>query len=214
VPDPTTTNAFLVRKIRQGKATRADLVAGGATQLGINVAYAPCRIDGQNCANDIYAVSLPSETPSSLITWFQAQEACANSGKRLPTNAEWQMGANGTPDAGPDNGTTDCNTLSESGTSSPTGSRSNCVSAVGAFDMVGNLAEWAADWVPAPTFCPGWASFSDDQMCLAGANENSTFPTPLVRGGQFFNGTRAGPFTVVGFPPFRVSNFVGFRCAR
>src|SRR5215468_3891141 len=117
VPSPTTTNASLVRKIQLGKATEADLTAGGATQLGVTVDYAPCTDNGQNCADDIYAVSLPSEIPSARITWFQAQEACVNSGKRLPTSAEWQVGANGTPDPGPDNGTTDCN--SETGSVSP-----------------------------------------------------------------------------------------------
>src|SRR5262245_36705069 len=60
VPDPTTTNVTLVRKIQLGRATRADLEAGGATQLGVTVDYAPCAHNGQNCANDIYAVSLPS----------------------------------------------------------------------------------------------------------------------------------------------------------
>src|SRR5262249_34182812 len=35
VPNPSTANAVLVRKIQQGFATRADLVAGGATQLGL-----------------------------------------------------------------------------------------------------------------------------------------------------------------------------------
>ena len=100
--------------------------------------YAPCTGNGQNCANDIYAVSLKGVTPAAFITWFQAQEACANAHKRLPTSAEWQVAANGTPDAGPDNGTTDCNTDSTHAVSS-TGSRSRCVSARGAFDMVGNL---------------------------------------------------------------------------
>jgi formylglycine-generating enzyme required for sulfatase activity len=99
VPRPATTNASLVRKIQLGRATRADLTAGEATQLGTaSDDYAPCTDNGQNCANDIYAVSVPSEIPSANITWFQAQEACANAGKRLPTNAEWQVGVNGTPD--------------------------------------------------------------------------------------------------------------------
>jgi len=89
VPNPTTANAILVRKIQLGLATRADLTAGGATQLGVTGDdYAPCTINGQSCANDIYAVSLASQTPSANLSWFQAQEACANSGKRLPTNAE------------------------------------------------------------------------------------------------------------------------------
>jgi len=92
-----------------------EVPSGAATQLGMlqNDDYAPCANNGQNCANDIYAVSLPAEFPSANITWFQAQEACANAGKRLPTNAEWQIGANGTQDPGPDNGTTDCNTNSD-----------------------------------------------------------------------------------------------------
>src|SRR5262245_3158976 len=75
VPNPTTTNKSLVSKIQQGKATAADLANGGATPLGIsgNDDYAPCVESGQNCADDIYAVSLPGVPPSASITWFQAQ---------------------------------------------------------------------------------------------------------------------------------------------
>jgi hypothetical protein len=214
VPDPTTTNATLVRKIRLGRATQADVTAGGATQLGMEGGtYAPCTDDGQNCANDIYAVSLPSVLPSAFITWFQAQEACANSGKRLPTSAEWQVGANGTPDPGPDDGTTDCNTVAHNSLPTLTGARSRCVSARGAFDMVGNLSEWVADWVPASTDCPGWGGFSDDLMCLAGASTTSTFPGALARGGAFFFGPSAGPLAVEKAPPF-FAGAIGFRCAR
>lgn len=216
VPDPRTTNASLVRRIQLGLATRADLIAGAATQLGTaSDDYAPCANNGQNCANDIYAVSLASEIPSAFITWFQAQEACANAGKRLPTSAEWQVGANGTPDPGPDNGTTDCNTKSD-GAASLTGTRSSCVSARGAFDVVGNLTEWVAAWVPAPTACPGWASFSNDEMCLAGASTTANAPGAPVRGGAFasLGGEKAGPLAVHVFPPFRAASFIGFRCAR
>jgi formylglycine-generating enzyme required for sulfatase activity len=216
VPNPTTTNASLVRKIQLGRATHADLTAGDATQLGTaSDDYAPCADNGQNCGNDVYAVSLPSEIPSADITWFQAQEACANAGKRLPTNAEWQVGANGTPDPGPDNGTTDCNSASDDGVSL-TGARTSCVSARGAFDMVGNLAEWVADWVPAPTMCPGWGSFSNDDMCLSGASTIANGPGALVRGGAFasLGGEEAGPLAVHIFQPPHSNNFVGFRCAR
>ncbi len=218
VPDPTGTNAILTRKIQLGSAILADLTAGGATQLGLTEDdYAPCRHDGQNCAADIFAVSLPSVKPSANISWFQAQEACANAGKRLPTSAEWQVGANGTPDPGPDNGTTDCNSDSgmvEFDPISLTRARTSCVSARGAFDMVGNLGEWVADWAPAPTFCPGWASFSNDQMCLAGASTTTNSPGALVRGGWFFGAAVAGPLAVVVRPPARAVSFVGFRCVR
>ncbi len=217
VPNPTTTNLILVSKIQLGRATRVDLTAGGATPLGTSSDdYAPCTANGQNCANDIYAVSLPSAIPAANITWFQAQEACANAGKRLPTNAEWQVGANGTPDPGPDNGTTDCNTASD-GEVSLTGARTSCVSARGAFDMVGNLAEWVADWVPASTDCPGWGGFSNDDMCLAGASTTRNSPGALVRGGAFasIDGPSAGPLAIrAGFAPFHSTNFIGFRCAR
>jgi hypothetical protein len=220
VPNPTTANASLVRRVQLGIATRADLLSGGATQLGTaSDDYAPCADNGQNCANDIYAVSLPSVTPSAFVTWFQAQEACANAGKRLPSSAEWQVGANGTPDPGPDNGTTDCNvgdgTEFENGLPTLTGARSRCISARGAFDMVGNLLEWVADWVPASTSAPGWGSFSNDYMSLAGASTTSPFPGALVRGGAFFFGPSAGPLAVGAPPPNLLSGrFVGFRCAR
>jgi hypothetical protein len=215
VPNPTTTNAILTTMIRLGRATRDDLTAGGATPLGTKRDdYAPCVDNGQNCHDDIYAVSLPSEIPSAHITWFQAQEACANSGKRLPTSAEWQVGANGRPDPGPDNGTTDCNTASD-GSVLPTGSRAICVSARGAFDMVGNLAEWVADWVPLSTACPSWGSFSDDFMCLSGASTTANGPGALLRGGSSIGGSANGPLLVLGtLEPSRSVDTVGFRCAR
>ena len=81
----------------------------GTTQYGVGVDDYPCSDNGQNCTN-IYARSVAGVLPSAWITWFQAQQACHNVGKRLPTNAEWQQAVAGTPDPGPDNGTTDCNT--------------------------------------------------------------------------------------------------------
>jgi hypothetical protein len=51
VPVPTTINKDLVTRIRQGKATAADLQRGGATRLGVGAAdYAPCDEGGQFCA--------------------------------------------------------------------------------------------------------------------------------------------------------------------
>src|SRR5262245_3658995 len=108
----------------------------GGTQYGATADDYPCNDNGQNC-NNIYARSVPGVTPSRSITWFQAQQALANSGKRLPSNAEWQQAVAGTPDPGTDNGTTDCNV--STGSFVNTGSRSSCISNWGANDMVGNL---------------------------------------------------------------------------
>src|SRR5215470_18824523 len=156
VPNPTTVNRFLVGRIRRGTAMAADLAVGGATQLGVigTDDYAPCADNGQNCANDIFAVSLPGVMPSANLTWFQAQAACTNAGKRLPSNAEWQATVAGTPDDSGPIRTTDCNT--RNATAVPTGSRSACVSSAGAFDMVGNVTEYVADWVPPSTTCALW----------------------------------------------------------
>jgi hypothetical protein len=222
VPNPTTMNKRLVGKIQRGTATVGDLTAGGATPLGTTRDdYAPCADSGQNCTDDIYAVSLTGVTPSAFITWFQAQQACTNARKRLPSNAEWQAAVAGTPDPGPDDGTTDCNTASTF-LVALTGSRSSCVSARGAFDMVGNLWEWVADWVPRSTTCGTWSagvSPTGDAQCLAGAAETGE-PGALLRGGDFgiFGfGPDAGPLAVFGFVEPSVVPFslaFGFRCAR
>lgn len=221
VSDPDYDNSDLVTKILRGEATVADLTGAvpPAYQLGtVGDDYAPCADNGEICLNYFYAVSLPGVKPSGYITWFQAQQACKNSGKRLPSNAEWQAAVAGTPDPGPDNGTTDCNTTSSS--ASPTGSRSSCVSSDGAFDMVGNLNEWVAEWVPRATTCGAWSVgiSATDLQCLAGAATTGE-PGALLRGGEAFPGFGVGPtdgpFTANAlFPPSNSREQTGFRCAR
>lgn len=217
IPNATTSNVAVVKKLLGGKATAADLTAAGATQLGVGADnYGPCADNGQNCANDIFAVSLPGVVPSAHLTWFQAQAACRNSLKRLPSNAEWQVAVAGTPDPGPDDGTTTCNTNS-AGAAVAAGARTACVSSDGAFDMVGNLYEWVADWVPRSAGCGAWGagtSPTGDQQCLVGANATGE-PGALMRGGYYGNGIVAGPFTTFGGnQPSVASATIGLRCAR
>jgi hypothetical protein len=217
VPNPTTTNKSLVAKIWAGKVTAARLTRAGATQLGVvGDDYAPCADSGQNCANDIYAVSLAGVPPSAYLTWFQAQAACKNARKRLPSNAEWQAAVLGTPDPGPDNGTTDCNTASARMVVA-TGSRTGCMSSDGAFDMVGNVQEWVADWVPRSTTCGTWTdgvSPTADTQCLAGA-ATAEEPGALLRGGSFLGDTEAGPLAVDGLNgPSSADDISGIRCDR
>jgi formylglycine-generating enzyme required for sulfatase activity len=179
-----------------------DAPVGGNRITGV----IPCNANGQNCTN-IYARSVAGVQPRDSITWFQAQRALANSGKRLPTNAEWQMAVSGTPDGLP------CNVSSDG--PAVTGSSPNCVSDFGALDMVGNVWEWVADWVPLSTDCPGWGTFSDDFMCLSGASTTAQGPGALFRGGGWESGTVAGPFAVVGYLWPSVSSVgLGFRGAR
>jgi formylglycine-generating enzyme required for sulfatase activity len=173
----------------------------------------PCADSGQDC-DQIFAASVAGAMPSGYATWFQAQQACANVGKRLLTNAEWQLAVRGTPDAGPDDGASDCNTFSAEAKVAA-GSRSECRSTYGAYDMVGNLAEWVADWAPRSAACTGWGDVSDDEMCFAGATAAGTAPGVLIRGGDFTATTGAGPLSASALvtPSGRFDN-VGFRCVR
>jgi formylglycine-generating enzyme required for sulfatase activity len=89
------------------------------------------------------------------------------------------------------------------------------VSARGAFDMVGNLDEWVADWVPLSTVCSSWGVLSDDFMCLFGASGVVGGPGALLRGGDYRSRSSAGPLAVVGSGgPSSSSGFIGFRCTR
>lgn len=180
----------------------------GGTQYGVSSDDYPCNDNGQDCtgANAIYARSVAGITPSTGITWFQAQQALANVGKRLPSNAEWQQAVAGTPDS------TACNV--DTGVIANTGANAGCISNFGANDMVGNAGEWVGDWVAAGTGCPGWGAFSDDYMCLSGANGTSTNPAALHRGGGYNSFALAGPFTVLPQSPALAVYGIGFRGAR
>ena len=218
------TNTGLINKVKKGTVKPGDLTGGGATEISPN-AGGGCgspRFPSTFPANGqwtqrLYAASVPGVVPTACVSWFQAAQACRLSGKRLLTNLEWQDAAAGTPDPGGSPGAGDCNTKSSAAVN--TGSRTNCKSSWGAFDMVGNVGEWVADWGPLSTFtCPGWGSFSDDVMCFAGADTTSSIgPEALVRGGDFTfdSGTAAGVFAVDPDVPWDDGSvFEGFRCAR
>ena len=196
--------------------------------------YDTAAVDGITCsdnANDctgahtIYARSEATRTPSTYITWYQAQQACAASGKRLLTNAEWQMAAAGTPDIGAaDNTTSDC---AVSSSLSATGSRSLCVSNWAVNDMAGNVAEWVADWIPGTGTAGAWSTgpstagtdYGDDWVRVNAATNQGTNstgqPSTIYRGGDFDDGTDAGIFAFGGNAAPSLSDAsVGFRCAR
>jgi formylglycine-generating enzyme required for sulfatase activity len=175
----------------------------------------PCSPNGQDCDN-IWARSVAGVLPRASITWFQAQAALANSGKRLPTNAEWQMAVLGTQDPGGTPGAEDCNTMS----SGPewTGERASCVSRWGHHDMVGNVSEWVADWDEVAAGCEFWPpTFGGDRTCIGrmDGDAGNHIPGALVRGGDWSDGSGAGPFAVFSFSqPSGADQLIGFRGAR
>jgi hypothetical protein len=213
---PAQTN--LIKRIQSGTVTLDHLtspraVAAGVVQLGFSFDDLPahgCPETGNGCVN-VYAVSIPGATPAAFMTWFQAAAAARNALKRLPTNQEWQMAALGTPDI---EGPSACNI--EGPSLVATGSRSNCVSDVGAFDMVGNLWEWVADWVILSNFCGAW--LSGDSSCVGRLPEvvpGTHVPGVFTRGGDWNSDTSAGVFAVLAnSDPSQSEDDTGFRCVR
>jgi hypothetical protein len=217
---PTATS--LIARIRNGTVSLANLTsAAGVIQLGLffgDLQANGCPPTGNGCL-DFYAVSIPGVTPSRYINWFQAAAAARNSGRRLPTNQEWQVAALGTPDPGSDDGSTTCVTHSLTNAPAATGSRSNCVSDVGAFDMVANLWEWVAEWGDQNNGCTTWSvspDFGSDLSCVGGpgADVLSNLPAALVRGGDYAIELNAGVFAVAATVPYLLDKTIGFRCAR
>jgi hypothetical protein len=209
------TEKKLVNKVRKGTIRAASELAAG-TRRGADVDDygTACADDGVDCL-DAYAVSVAGVAPSSFFTWFQATAACRNAGKRLLTNAEWQAAALGTADTGgADDGATTCNTDNLAPGPVSTGTRTACVSNAQVSDMIGNVWEWVADWVPLSTGC-GAPWLGNDFSCLAGAAPAPAGPGALIRGGSSGDADLAGAFAIIGDrSPTESQGYIGFRCAR
>jgi hypothetical protein len=223
------TDPRCIKQIQDGK--QVDLEACGAIQVGINgVDYtdSQCQFNGGGCKN-IFALSLPGVVPAHTINYFIAAAACRNSGKRMLTNGEWQTAALGTPDPWPQSDpANECNLDSPS--VALTGSHNECVSDVGAFDMVGNVIEFVADWGPLATTGTNWdvfiAGFGGDVSNMGGAPNGTIYGLPgtTLRGGSFSitpnsggTGERAGVYAIDqnGAPnSIGDASAAGFRCGK
>lgn len=238
-------------RILRGEVTRDELLAAGATQVSPmtegtcdDVAYPPTfAVDG-TWTQPLYAVSVPGVLPTTCTSWFQAEQACRISGKRLIANADWQAAAAGTPDPGTaDDGVTTCTTASAF--AALTGQRSACRSVWGVHDMVGNAWEWVAEWGEMASGCGRWLpEMGDDLSCIGAEDDGSVEssmsvmprggwlrrarfrlveePTPgpntpsgVIRGGNFAIEDRSGVFAYYQAIPLTTrSRSTGFRCAR
>jgi hypothetical protein len=139
------------------------------------------------------ARSIVAVAPSGA-TWAEAADACAKAGKRLPTNAEWQMAAAGTPE----NDGALCN---KSGTAANTNAHPSCLSSYAVVNMAGNVAEWVADW---DSNAASNTILSASIGIVRGNDaSDTTISAQSYRGGQALN--VADPFAAIPY---------GFRCVR
>jgi len=87
-------------------------------------------------------------TPATAVSWYQAKAACLNAGKRLCTQAEWELACGSHNSApypyGDTYNDTACNGFFNynGDNPAPTGSFATCGSAFGVYDMSGNVEEW------------------------------------------------------------------------
>lgn len=88
-----------------------------------------------------------ADRPADRITYDEASLFCAWSGRRLPTEAEWERVARGEEARDyPWGNQPPTEELLKAGISSPVGSHVEDVSVEGAFDLFGNAREWVSDW--------------------------------------------------------------------
>lgn len=174
----------------------------------------------------LYACSLPGVVPAGDLTWFQAAQACALSGKSLCSNMQWQVAVAGTP-------SDEAACALSSGAPVATGSYPECVSSWGTWDQVGIRWEWTSDWATGGATwmveadgdsgrqVPWPASYGDGQDYTLNHNGRAMgpgvlqpgLPTAIIRGGDYSTGAEGGSFALsAARGPSHIAPYIGFRC--
>jgi len=176
----------------------------------------------------LFACSVAGVDPARFLTWFQAQAACAASGKRLLTNAQWQAAVAGTHDPGISSAFTG-SCVTQGAVTRMTGSAGetpvewdSCTSYWGVEDMIGNLWEWVEDWYGQgpdtgadghqPDEYFGDLHTNIDDAPARGIYD-TVFPAVGLRGGGVWMGAGSGAFAVHhNHTPSDGNPRMGFRC--